>query len=231
MLTPKPPPTGKGGVPTPIGGGKHNKHRDPHRDWPAVALEYETGDDTVTLPVLARKHGISYTAMRTHSAKEGWLERRAKFRLQTIEAARRELQKKFASGLVTEFDKLDGLKARIVGKIINGQRVKVVVKDPETGKNEIFEYEADVNLNSLDAGTKAYNDLVKMQAYLAGMPSEITRQEQTGAGGGPVQTQTEMTVTTDDHLGEVARILAEAGAFAAPDQAAPEAADDEVHSP
>lgn len=60
-------------------------------DWPKIRDEYVTGDDTVTLEILAARHGPVYETVARRSSKEGWVAQRQMYRDESSRKTRERL--------------------------------------------------------------------------------------------------------------------------------------------
>jgi len=152
---------------------------EPARDWNAIALEYETGDDGVSLSYLARKHGIPEGTLKKHSTADQWVAKRERFRDQRDTEIRQRIRRRYLAGVEKDFDRLEGAIIQVVRQIVEGKPVKFVSKKAD-GTSEIVEFTAALEANSLDAAGNVLCNLLKAKANLSGVPGEVVATEQTG---------------------------------------------------
>ena len=89
-------------------------------DWEAIALEYETGGDEVTLAKLARDHKVPAGTVRNRAAAGDWAKRRQQFRDNLVTHIRRRIRDKQARAVEQDYDRLQVCSDRVAQAVESG---------------------------------------------------------------------------------------------------------------
>ncbi len=125
---------------------------DPKPNWHIIAVEYETGDDSVTYEYLSGKHGIPYSSLSKRGARESWKQRRARHRQELGNEIRHRIRERQAREVEQDYERLHQAAERLGDCITSGE----------------------LSANSLDAACRALIEVVKAKEVLAGSVSDRT---------------------------------------------------------